>query len=89
MCNGYDLSSIIKVLNIYHNNIYSSYLGLDAIAFDEAYFGEGTGSIWLDDVSCFGTETSLLSCFHNAIRDHNCDHSEDAGVRCTGTFILN
>ena len=89
MCNGYDLLSIMKVLNIYHNNIYSSYLGLDAVEFDEAYFGEGNGAIWLDDVSCFGIESSLLSCSRNTLGDHNCDHSEDAGVRCEGTFIIN
>ena len=68
--------------------MYCSCPGLDVTAFDEAYFGEGTGSIWLDNVFCSGTESDLLSCSHNGLGVHNCDHSEDAGVRCTGTFIL-
>ena len=75
--------------NIYNIvNSYCSFPGLDAIAFDEAYFGEGNGFIWLDNVICSGTESDLLSCSHNGLGVHNCDHYEDAGVRCEGTFIL-
>ena len=36
-----------------------------------------------------GTESDLLSCSHNGHGVHNCDHSEDASVRCEGTFIIN
>ena len=53
-----------------------------------AYFGNGSGDILLDDVVCRGTESSLLECRINPIGQHNCDHSEDAGVRCEGTCIL-
>ena len=43
--------------------------------------------IWLDNVYCKGSETSLLECTRHAnlaIGEHNCalDHSEDVGVRC-------
>ena len=52
-------------------------------AYNSAYYGEGNGSILLDDVNCgLGIEPSLFSCRHNGVGNHNCDHSEDASVRC-------
>ena len=47
------------------------------------HFGNGNGTILLDDVKCDGTEQTLLNCtFSQQAAD--CDHSEDAGVRCQG-----
>lgn len=43
---------------------------------------DGTGQIWLDNVQCLGTETRLVDCPANSLGNHNCAHSEDAGVRC-------
>ena len=45
-------------------------------------FGGGSGLILLDEVQCTGSESSLSQCPHDGICNHNCDHSEDAGVRC-------
>jgi len=39
-------------------------------------------SILLDNLVCSGQESTLFECIHNPVGDHNCDHSEDAGVRC-------
>lgn len=49
-----------------------------------AFFGEGTGEIWLDDVQCTGKETSITKCPHKPYGVNNCGHSEDAGVVCSG-----
>ena len=61
-------------------------ISLDAIPLRGAYFGSGSGDILLDNVICRGTESSLLECNTNPVGRHNCDHSEDAGVRCEGTY---
>ena len=55
-----------------------------AVGIDVAIFGQGTGPILLDNVHCTGTETTLLSCPNNGVGIHNCQHTEDAGVRCLG-----
>ena len=76
---------IFKHVLIQENGIIHLF-GLGAIAFDEAYYGEGSGYIWLDDVFCSSSETNILSCSHNELGMHNCEHFEDAGVRCKGTL---
>ena len=58
------------------------YFTVGAIAYNSAYFGEGTGEIYLDNLRCTGTEDSLLDCQSNGFGIHNCAHSEDAGVFC-------
>ena len=58
----------------------SIFSGVSALLF--AAFGAGTGSIWLDNVECTGTEARLADCPANTVGSHNCSHSEDASVRC-------
>ncbi|XP_046558987.1 scavenger receptor cysteine-rich type 1 protein M130-like [Haliotis rubra] len=50
-------------------------------------FGFGVGRIWLDDVSCSGTESSLASCSHNPWGANGCSHSEDVGIICDPSDI--
>ncbi|XP_030839514.1 deleted in malignant brain tumors 1 protein-like [Strongylocentrotus purpuratus] len=53
-----------------------------------ANFGEGTGEIMLDDVTCEGSESNIAFCQHRAYLTHNCGHAEDAGVTCDGIAAL-
>ena len=60
----------------------SIYYFTDAVAYSRAFYGQGTGSIWLDNVQCTGTESRLFDCPASAVGSHNCGHSEDAGATC-------
>uniref|UniRef100_A0AAZ1X4K7 SRCR domain-containing protein n=1 Tax=Oreochromis aureus TaxID=47969 RepID=A0AAZ1X4K7_OREAU len=66
-----------------------------------AYFGPGTGQIWLGDVTCSGNESSLSECQHsgwgnyyyyyynnNYYYYYNDGHYSDAGVICSGLIRL-
>ncbi|KAM4633324.1 scavenger receptor cysteine-rich domain-containing protein DMBT1-like isoform 2-T2 [Polymixia lowei] len=48
-----------------------------------AYYGRGDNDVWMDDVECTGHEKFLTNCPHRSIGDHDCGHSEDAGVICS------
>lgn len=51
--------------------------------FLNAYFGQGTGQIVLDNVFCFGTEPRIYDCANsNGIIHASCGHDDDASVRC-------
>lgn len=51
-------------------------------------FDSGTGPIFLSELDCTGTESSLLDCntFATATGIHSCSHSMDAGVYCEGIY---
>jgi hypothetical protein len=49
-----------------------------------AYYDRGKGRIWMDRVTCTGSESRLSSCTFSGWARHSsvCDHSDDAGVGC-------
>ncbi|XP_051546839.1 deleted in malignant brain tumors 1 protein-like isoform X3 [Myxocyprinus asiaticus] len=48
-----------------------------------AYFGPGSGLIWMGNVSCSGPESTLKTCVSRGWGVHSCDHRFDAGVICS------
>ncbi|KMY98555.1 uncharacterized protein LOC6737381 isoform X3 [Drosophila simulans] len=46
-------------------------------------FGNSNGPIWLDQVMCFGNESSIDQCNHWNWGEHNCNHTEDVALHCS------
>ncbi|XP_067321106.1 deleted in malignant brain tumors 1 protein-like isoform X4 [Anolis sagrei] len=53
----------------------------------EAHFGEGNGTIWIDEAKCLGTEVVLQKCPFE--KQNDCNHGEDAGVVCSDLRLMN
>lgn len=47
-----------------------------------AHFGSGSGPVFLDHVTCDGSEHFITECDDNGWYTHTCSHEEDVGVRC-------
>ena len=57
--------------------------GSSGAAIGSAGFGQGSGSIWLDSVTCTGNESALASCGHPGVGiTSGCYRYENAGVKC-------
>ena len=59
-----------------------TYIASNIVPFERAYFGEGSGGIFLDELTCTGNELHITDCPSD--NSHDCTHAEDAGVRCGG-----
>ena len=60
--------------------------------YTNAYYGEGSGPIWLNRLNCIGTENNLLQCprTYDIGNPYRCSHSEDVSIVCPGidTILL-
>lgn len=55
-------------------------------AFHGTQFGKGNGPIFIDLLSCDGTETDISMCQLTYL--HSCSHDNDASVICHGKLLL-
>ena len=62
-----------------------------AVAFTSALFGAGTGSVYLDEVECSGSESHLIDCPRSATISCYQPYTSrgGAGVRCQGNYKVN
>ncbi|XP_025113571.1 low-density lipoprotein receptor-related protein 5-like [Pomacea canaliculata] len=54
-----------------------------AVGVQGGTYPKSSGRIWLDEVTCEGTEAHLGQCHKNSWGDNDCSHLEDAGVICS------
>ena len=45
-------------------------------------YGQGSGTIWLDDLRCTSNDVFLANCSHRGFGVENCGHSKDVAVSC-------
>ena len=53
-------------------------------ALNGAYYGQGSGSIWMSGLQCVGSESTVRDCRSQESVAENCGHHQDAGVICSG-----
>ncbi|CAB4024182.1 deleted in malignant brain tumors 1, partial [Paramuricea clavata] len=71
-------------LQIADGNVICRQLGYSGAsnAYHGAVYGQGTGTILLDDLGCNGYESYIWDCPNLGWTVHNCGHGEDASVDC-------
>ena len=73
------------IWNMNNANVVCRQLGYSTASgfYTSAHYGQGSGSILLDNVDCSGHESYLWDCPHPGWTSHDCNHNEDAGVSCS------
>ena len=54
---------------------------LESAHYTSERFGEGTGPIFIDSISCTGSEAFWWMCLHFT-HAHGCSHNDDVGIQC-------
>ena len=68
--------------------IYLVKIAVRYIDFFLCSYGSATGTIWLDNVRCSGSESRLISCQRNNFGSNDCSHSQDVAINCNGTTTI-
>ena len=68
---------VFMIMGVYYSVLFTT----DSTALSNAFFGPGTGPIYLDNLACVGTEPTLTICTHDT-HTADCGHNEDASVLC-------
>lgn len=59
-----------------------------AIGLNNAVFSDVRANLLITDISCNGSELSLVECEFNNLLETFCGPSDDAGVVCQGKFYV-
>ncbi|XP_052803114.1 deleted in malignant brain tumors 1 protein-like [Mya arenaria] len=78
---GAEVEVICRMLGLQYGQ------GYGGRPYSGAYYGQGSGPIWLDDLMCGGKENNIANCRSGGWGIENCAHSEDAGVDCHAFYI--
>lgn len=73
--------NIYDIYSLHLFYIYTYLFNSNGISLGNAV-DDGSGTIWLDDMGCTGSESKLKYCSHAGWGIENCDHAEDVGVLC-------
>ncbi|CAG2237291.1 Neurotrypsin [Mytilus edulis] len=71
---GQEEATVVCRMLGYHNSHYRIQ--------STAVYHPGTDKIWMDDLSCDGSENDLMDCKFSGWGQTNCGHNEDVGVDC-------
>ena len=69
---------------MFYNTLVPCTIPTGGTALSYAFYGQGTGTILMDEVGCVGTEARLWDCSNAGIGVNDCTHVEDASVQCVG-----
>ncbi|KAL4217663.1 Deleted in malignant brain tumors 1 protein-like [Mactra antiquata] len=61
---------------------------MDVEVYPNAYFGQGSGNVIIDELSCTGNEEDIADCKSKAWMLNSCTHANDVGVRCETSVRL-
>ena len=81
VCNQLGYPSDGKTSNVWQVKVDILLSHTEALAFNRAFFGQGIGIGSTRAFLCNGSESDLLQCLHS---NTFCEHTSDAGVRCSG-----